>query len=223
MTDPEIIAYSERSADDPLTGVPGVIRKEWRLVPYYSCSRKDLLAHFGANIHSILNPRFILELRYIQRGVVKSWKPMGIYESEESAYSDLDTPNTTHLLSLYIEMRAQADREMEAERIRESEEFNKREMIRELKRKRALADSAFTRLHDKSPEDNLLCEAWNTFVSEAKGNREELSKDARFLTLYHAAYDSDHVSSKRKAIREFLAYVGRGVVEERGVNLSLFT
>ena len=70
-----IVAYKERESMSPTTGVVGIIRVEWRIKPISAYNMDDLYAAFGPNWTSY-NPgaRFVMEQRYIRRGVDEGWK-----------------------------------------------------------------------------------------------------------------------------------------------------
>lgn len=207
----EIVAYHEQPSYDPETGIEGVLRKEWRLVSFYSYPIKLALRLFGSHrVHGQLNPQLILERRYIRRGTVEPWEAVDLYETEESAYFGLDTPHiavSPLFISIQLEQARIRAEEKERERIERERAYEHAEKLR----LRALADDAFTRLRDKSTEsDKSLCDSWEAFIrsDKARENRETYKNDARFMELYTAAYDSYKIPSKRKAIREFLVYVG---------------
>lgn len=205
-----IVAFHEQPSFDPETGIEGVLRKEWRLVSFYSYPIKLALQTFGAHcVHAAKSPKFILERRYIRRGTVEPWEAVDLYETEEQAYYGLDRPHTA-LSETFISIQAENER-IRAEIKQEEDRQRELEYERTEKRRlRAKADDAFIRLRDESGESGkALCEAWNTFCSSVSDeNRDAYANDPRFMSLYNAAYDSYKLPSKRKAMREFLAYVG---------------
>ena len=81
-----IVAYKERESMSPTTGVVGIIRVEWRIKPISAYNIDDLYAAFGPNWTSY-NPgaRFVMEQRYIRRGVDEGWKLFDVYKTREEA------------------------------------------------------------------------------------------------------------------------------------------
>lgn len=206
----EIVAYHEQPSYDPDTGAEGVLRKEWRLVSFYSYPIKLALQTFGAHrVHAAKSPKFILERRYIRRGTVEPWEPVDLYETEEEAYGGLDIPHTA-VSETFIRLKSEYDKWKEEARLQEEADRRREYERAEKRRLRAKADEAFMRLYKNNADDALLCDAWNSFVQAVKDkdNRNTYANDPRFMELYTAAYDSYKLPSKRKAMREFLVYVG---------------
>lgn len=204
-----IVAYDERASENPETGEPGIIRKEWRVVPFDSYTYEKIVYLWGySDRWSCVNPHFIMERRYIIRGDVGPWEPIDMYEDYQSAYAHLDIPHTCVIWE-FIDIKKAADETMRRLREEKAVEEEKERQRVEKQRIRAACNEAFTRLMESSEEGKALCERWNAFVSsnDAKENKERYAADEEFMGLYRAAMDSHTIPSKRKTLRVFLEYI----------------
>lgn len=196
------IAFTERESHDPITGAPGILRREWRIIPVNYSNP----AHIG--IARDRNPTLILEQRYIRRGTIEPWEIFDAYDSETEALSHID-PKAIAIdcpaLVWVQHDRKRIAREREEERRTEQQKKAERE---ETLRLRGLAIDAWWKLYN-NPKYRPLCDEWNEFSSrpsaQALGSR--LSLDTEFMRLYNLAHrGAITATSKRKAMRACLDY-----------------
>jgi hypothetical protein len=198
------IAFTERESCDPDTGEPGILRSEWRLVPFNSSDPAHAhIPHLRDYTHNI-----VLETRYIRRGTVEPWQVFDGYTSEHDALSDIDPRaiaiDCPDLLWIQHE-RKRIDRERAEELAREQEEKAKRE---EQQRLRGLSIDAWWKLYN-SPRYRPLCDEWNEFTTNPSALvlKSQLESDREFMKLYHLATRGATASiTKRQAIRACLDY-----------------
>jgi len=209
--DPEIVAYKERDAPDPETGLPGTLRDEWRVLRVEDYPPGDLTRYFGQDWRNYRRyPTHVLEHRYVRRGVIEPWRPFDTAESFEKSLEYIDDhalPVHPKMIELVAARRAAADRavvEREEKRRREAEQEE-----RDYHKRRA--DRAFTSLTSGSAQGQALVERWDSFISDhnTESFRVRVQNDPRWMDLYRQATTAETVPGRRKAIREFLEYSER--------------
>lgn len=204
-----LAAYTERDSIDPLTCEEGKLRREWAVVP--AAPLPADLTHLSTGFHGHEWGEYALICRYNRRGTIEPWAIFGLYPSEGAALRDIGDSSVVavdiRLMTIQRE-REWARRTEEARLAAESEKARERERTRTL---RLAGNKAFEKLiKGGKPADLALCERWNDFNSSpASIDRRDLyAADPTFMSLYYAALYADRLPAKRKAMREFFAYVG---------------
>lgn len=204
----KIVAYYER----PSVVTEGVLREEWRLVPFLQgepAQAERLIEAFGPDWRRYRPfPADVLEHRYIRRGVEEPWLPVALGNSTEGALQEIEA----HAVAVDPRLEAiQKERaNYAAEREREAREEREHEAAA-ADRKRQLTESraAFRRL--AAGKDAEWATRWNEAVSShSEEERERLKGDPEFVRLHEAVMDAVTVPVKRKAIRAALAYLDQG-------------
>lgn len=203
------VAYVERESCHPDTGAHGILRREWRIVPYSTEIEDRLAAAFGPDWRRYKPfPDTILESRYIRRGSIETWIPFGIYTNEDAAISDIDDNaiaiDCPPLIWIQHE-RAKAKREHEIEQERKRTEAAK---VAEEVRQRNLSRKTWCKLFN-SPRYRPLCDEWNALTSSpgALSIKDDLSSDPEFMRLYRlATIESINTITKRQSMRACIDY-----------------
>lgn len=202
------IAFTERESYDPDTGEEGVLRSEWRLVPYNGSNplHASIADHFQAAGH--FTPSVILEHRYIRRGSIEPWQVFDGYATEHDALLDID-PRATVIdcpALLWIQYdRKRIERERADNLAREHEAQQQLDRERE---QRKLVHKAWDSLY-RSARYRPLCDEWNEFTSRpgAIALKNQLESDREFMKLYtYATRGATTSITKRQAIRACLDY-----------------
>lgn len=206
-----IVAYHERASMDPKTGADGVLRDEWRLVPFREGDAEQdarLVEAFGPDWRRYRPfPKTILEHRYVRRGVEEPWLSVATANRVEEALGEIDPYATAVDQRLAAIQKGRADYAAEqAQAAREQREKDDAAMDR--RRQRVASQDAFDRL--LRSKDAEWAHAWNNTVrATATEDRRRLKEDAAFVRLHDAVIDAVTVPAKRKAIRAALAYLGQ--------------
>ena len=199
----DIVAYKERESMDPATGAEGILRTEWRIIPLATWEKtNDTYAVFGPN-WTRYKPRakFVMEQRYIRRGVDEGWKPFDLYESREDALSSIDSDAKSASSSFTKVEEAR----IAAARTAKIQEARKREadaVAATRRAKQQRSQDAFGRLSEG--KGKALTDAYNAFVTAHMNDasvREQILADR---SLYDAIMDAETVPAKAKAIKAFL-------------------
>lgn len=208
---PPIVAYREK----PSMATVGILRFEFRARRLDGGPEPEIAKHCGPSWRwNAGHPDWVLERRRLLDGVVThDWEPQGFGQERADLADSLDSDAV--ILDPELAERDAADRAIrEAEQARqEQEQAAAREAERAAQAKRAhvaRSDAAFQRLHD-GPHGDLARE-WNAFTAEAREDAAFIahaSKDDSAKAHVAAVRDSVTVPSKRKAIREALAYLRR--------------
>lgn len=200
------IAFTERESAYPDTGAPGILRKEWRLVPF---NRSNPIHYDLANRRQSagrFSPVIVLEQCYIRRGTVEPWEIFDGYETETEALSDID-PKAVAIdcPALVWVQHDKAKREYDAEiikaRAREAEEDESRRL-------RRLSIDSWWKLYN-DPRYRPLCDEWNEMTTShgAASLKTELQADPEFMRLYNLAHRGAITArTKRAAIRACIDY-----------------
>jgi hypothetical protein len=198
-----IVAYKERESMHPETGVVGIIRDEWRIKPIASYNMDDLYAAFGPNWTSY-NPgaRFVLEHRYIRRGVDEGWKKFDVYKTREKALEAIDRDATPVGQGM---SKVKAKRALDEERQRVGEAAERESLwVAEGKRlRRGHSELAFRRMLEG--KNAIWGQRYNEFVEAHKDDAALLATMSADSALYDAVMDAVTIPTKVKAIKAFLA------------------
>ena len=211
----DIVAYKERESEDPATGAEGILRTEWRIIPLATWEKThDPYATFGPN-WTRYKPRakFVMEQRYIRRGVDEGWKPFDLYDSREEALSsiDRDAKSASSGFTKVEGARIAAARTAKIEEMRKHE-ADAASSIRRAKQQRS--QDAFGRLSESKNAE--LADRYNTFVTAHMNDPAMRSQILADRSLYDAIVDAETVPAKAKAIRAFLKrYAGGGGKKRR--------
>lgn len=202
------IAFTERESCDPDTSAHGILRKEWRLVPFNSSNPIHYELTNRRQSAGRFSPAIVLEQRYIRRGTIEPWEIFDGYETETEALSAIDPKaiaiDCPALVWVQHDYKRQC-REYEEQQAREREEKTRREEERRL---RGLSRVAWDKLFNSS-RYRPLCDEWNemTTSSGALSIKDDLQHDREFMRLYRlATIESITMMSKRSAIRACLDY-----------------
>lgn len=199
----DIVAYKERESMDPVTGAEGILRTEWRIIPLTTWEKThDPYAVFGPN-WTTYKPRakFVMEQRYIRRGVDEGWKPFDLYDSREDALSSIDSDAKSASSSFTKVEEAR----IAAARTAKIHEAQKREADAAASVKRAKqqrSQDAFGRLSEG--KGKALTDAYNAFVTAHMNDAAVRGQILADRSLYDAIMDAETVPAKAKAIRAFL-------------------
>lgn len=203
----KIVAYLERESCHPDTGAHGILRDEWRLIPYNSTNPIHVQCANQRNRAGRFTPTTILEHRYIRRGVIEPWQVFDGYESDDAALADI-TPKANSLdprLTWIQHDRIRLAKEREAAKL---EEYRAQQQREEESRLRALSHKAWSKLFN-SPRYRPLCDEWNDMTTRpgARALRDQLINDSHFMALYdRACHQSITTTEKRVAMRECIDY-----------------
>ena len=202
-----IAAYMERESFDPETGDPGILRDEWRVRDVADFAPGALVAAWGPDWRRYKPfASHVLEHRYVRRGVEEPWKPAQSANSEEQALQHIDDKAVA--LDPYLKELQQL-RMLTQEKERKVEEEKRRREIEAYERRyhRGRSAEAFKKL--LASKDAAWAERWNVWIAahQSDAARAAAERDPEFMRLHHAAFDAETVPAKRKAIKEFLAYV----------------
>jgi len=202
----DIVAYSERDSADPLTGRPGILRKEWQVVLLRDARRDyDLEAAWGPDwMNYRPGAGYVLLQRYIRRGVVGPWAPLEAANSWKQALEYIDNHAVACCDTLQEIQRARVEAAA-AEAARKREAAEAKAAADEADRKLKASRAAFDRLWE-SPRDGQWARRWNAFIAERCADERYKSivmQDAVYMTAYQAVMNATTLPSKRKAIREF--------------------
>lgn len=202
------IAFTKRESAHPDTGAHGILRKEWRLVPFNSSNPIHYDLANRRQSAGRFSPSIVLEQRYIRRGDIEPWEIFDGYETETGALSAIDPKaisiDCPALVWVQHEYKRQC-REYEEQQVREREEKYRREEARRL---RGLSRVAWDKLYN-SPRYRPLCDEWNELTTSrgAKSIKDELQADNEFMRLYRlATVESITSLSKRQALRACIDY-----------------
>lgn len=205
MTDPDVVAFHERESCHPDTGAHGILRREWRLVPF----NYDNPIHvaIARNRNASDYPTVVLEQRYIRRGTIEPWEVFDGYATEDEALTAIDAKAVAiHPRLVWIQHdRLRIAREHEAELARKRIEAD--QLADEIYQRRR-SRLAWEKLYN-SPKYRPLCDEWDEFAARptAQALGAQLKTDAEFMRLYRlATIESITALAKRKAIRECLDY-----------------
>lgn len=196
-----IVAYTERQTVDPMTCEEGVLREEWRLVPFSWSNPEHMAARLWDH-----RSNTVLQHRYIRRGTVEPWVVVECCADERKALESIDGKAVAvdrRLAEMQVE-REERRRQHEAE-LREREKRAAEEEKQQHQREES--EAAFCRLLAGKDKDRLAAR-WLEFTVRWKDNAEQLAKwreDSEFMGAYRAVLDAVTVPKKRVAIREFLA------------------
>lgn len=204
-----IAAYHERASMDPMTGADGILRDEWRVVSYREgdpVQAERLAEAFGTDWQRYRPfPKAVLEHRYIRRGAEDPWLPVALGNTVGDALGEVDPgavavdPRLAAIQQKRADYAAERDRKAQEEREREA-------AVGERRRRSADSKAAFRRL--AASGDAEWAERWNAAVgSTSTEQRDQLRRDPEFVRLHEAVMAAVTVPSKRKAIREALAYL----------------
>jgi hypothetical protein len=203
---PKIVAYFERESYDPETGEPGILRREWRVVPsnvYAAEQLRTLMArHSGRDVW----PTNVMEARYIRRGAAEPWVPQYGATSMRDALENLESGVVpVHPLLTEIRIARAAARAAEDRKAREAEA--KAAAERERAELRRASTDAFRRLAES--RDGTLAAEWNFSCSKLNATPPDAAwrSDATLRDHNAAIWSAVTVPAKRKAIRAALAYV----------------
>jgi hypothetical protein len=200
-----IAAYRERASADPLTGEDGVLRVEWRVRPVGDFTSEALAAAWGPDWRRFSpSAEFVLEQRYVRRGVEEPWAPFQTAGSREAALGYIDDRATAVDPEL-IALQAKRRDYQEQQRAKVEAQQRKATEQAELRLHRDRAQAAFVKL--AKSKDGALAERWNSFMSTRQGEQTAFANDAKFMALYKAASEAETVPAKRAGIKEFLFYV----------------
>lgn len=217
-----LAAYSERYSMDPITGVDGVLRKEWKVDKIEPSDRpmSDALAYaFGADWRRYApEAEFVLMVRYIKRGVEEAWTMFQAANTVIQCLGYIDDnviPVCEELLQLQLRRVAYAKGLKSLEALEQRE----RDLREESKRHKKASEAAFLRLRDGKWGE--LAVSWNNTMQLLlciKGARvsERLANCSQFRTLHEAVMDAETVGAKRKAIRLALEWIAGHVDTKTG-------
>jgi hypothetical protein len=204
-----IAAYREK----PSLTCDGALRFEYRVhavedVPGAALSEawgRDWGRHYPETKH-------VVEERRVLCGVAESWR---FHSPARSLAAALDCMGGQDLVVLEPEMRTIWEaRQTEIHRERDEHDARKKARLieereaRDAREQRRRSDAAFERLA-ASQRDGHWAERWNAFLQAVTKDQVFLARagcDDRFQALHDAVIAAKTVPSKRKAIREFLAY-----------------
>lgn len=200
------IAFTERESSHPDTGAHGILRKEWRLVPFNSSNPMHYDLANRRQSTRRFSPALVLEQRYIRRGTIEPWEIFDGYETETEALSAIDPHaiaiDCPALVWVQHDYKRQC-REYEEQQAREREERTCQEEERRL---RGLSHVAWAKLYTRY---RPLCDEWNEMTTSpgTLSLKDELQRDREFMRLYRlATIESITMMSKRSAIRACLDY-----------------
>ena len=209
MTNPCLLAYAERPAADPETGAPGTLRIEWRLWDRLedpgAWMQDRLDSAFPGWLRSSRTPSFVVEQRYVRRGIEEAWQPFDFYSTRAAALGDVDgyaVPVDAQLVAMR-ERAAEEERRERAEQDEKDRLAGERERKREQKRRSMIA---FDRLYETAA-GRPWCERWNAFVVRTQaesGAQARLRADIEFMVAYGAVMAAETIPGKRKAMRVLL-------------------
>ncbi len=202
------IAFHERESAQPDTSEYGILRREWRLVPFNLSNPIHVECANHLQRAGRFTPSLILEQRYIRRGTIEPWEVFDAYDTETAALEAID-PRAIAIdcpaLVWVQHDRKRIKLELEAERIAERD---KEAQLAETRRLRGLSIDAWYKLYN-NPKYRPLCDEWNdmTTRSSALALKPQLQLDSEFMRLYNLAHrGAITATSKRMAMRACLDY-----------------
>lgn len=207
---PEIVAYKERESADPETGEPGILRKEWRVRKVKDFAPEELDAAFGPDWRRYRPfAEYVLEMRYIRRGVEEPWTPHSAANTFEQALESVDSgaipvhPKAKKLEEEREEYRREEAAKAEEKRLAEIE-------AEERRRKKERSEATFRKMSE-SPKFAPWATRWNDFIAKHRGDKDYLESaqaNEGFMRAYNAVVEAQTVPAKAKAIRVFLEAFG---------------
>lgn len=206
--EPAIAAYREHESRYE-KGV--TLRHEWRVRAVDDIPDETLDMHLGAQWR-YLHPgtTHVVEERALRAGQPSTiWTVTFAIDSYEQAAECIDSGAVIvcPILREVHERHEQAQRERMAELAEQAErERLEAEEQAEREARAARSDAAFERMAS-SKSGAVWAERWNAFTRGATSEqRETWRKNAEFVRLHDAVIAAETVPTKRKAIRECLAY-----------------
>lgn len=216
-----IVAYTERESCNPSTGEPGVLRCEYKLVPFDWSNREqqyELTEHFGPRWRETRTATGVITYtRYIRRGVVEPWTPSDLHDTDESALEDIPS-NVTAVDPRLVQIRADNAAYYRQKTKEEQREKVAREERRAKSAIRAKSNVAFDKLLNSTSEQyRRLALDWQACMSKYRETHdkdaiETLRTDVTFMQYYNAVMGAVNVPTKKTAIREFLERYGERAV-----------
>lgn len=203
-----VLAYSERESCHPDTGEYGILRQEWRAVPFDSSNPRHESVRYSGYF-----PTVVLECRYIRRGTEEPWEPFDAFEYFPSLLKSLLYGHS--LSGEIVAMDPRFAQEQEADResraaaeLRRDEEARERAEAEAKAERRARGSIAFNKLA-QTDAGRSLCDRWDAFVNSAtSADIERYKADPEFMRLYTQALEEHRVPSKRRALKDLFKYVG---------------
>jgi len=213
----KLAACLERESCDPITGEPGILRKEFRVDLISDWDYEALQNAWGTDWqwHSP-GASHVLAMRYIRRGVEEPWEPFQSANSFEHALEYIDDKATPLCSELHNLQKRRAEAAAEVAR-REAEQREAEQRKAEHAQLLKASRDAFDRLHTGSTEGHYWCDRWNDATFQCHEREEKqpgfLSTLATgdFRELHDAVIFATKVPAKRKAIKAALAWLEANV------------
>ena len=185
-TNAMIAAYRERSAPNPETGEPGILRDEWRV----------------REVSDFMPASHVLEHRYVRRGVEEPWRLFDAANDHQMALEYVDG-SAVALDPELIEIQTKRAAAAEAARHKADVERTVTVEREAHARREARSAAAFRRLATSS-RDQVWADRWNAFVVQYHDNEAMKAQVLNNIRLYDAVLAAETVPAKRKAIKAFL-------------------
>lgn len=198
-----LVAYKERIAPDPMSGANGTLRDEWRVRLVADFDPADLTDAWGLNWRRY-SPfaGFVLEHRYIRRGVAEAWVPFQSINEYAQAFGYI--PDRAIFLCPVFQKLERGRLIAIAEAKEEAEEKARRDAEAQQARKdRVASQVAFKRMWN-SQKYTKWASAWNDFNQRHVSEAERISENAEAMRAYQAVIDAKTVPTKVRAVKEFL-------------------
>ena len=202
-TNAMIAAYRERSAPNPETGEPGILRDEWRVRGISDFMPEALTAAWGSDWRcSRPCASHVLEHRYVRRGVEEPWRLFDAANDHQMALEYVDG-SAVALDPELIEIQTKRAAAAEAARHKADVERTVTVEREAHARREARSAAAFRRLATSS-RDQVWADRWNAFVVQYHDNEAMKAQVLNNIRLYDAVLAAETVPAKRKAIKAFL-------------------
>lgn len=201
-----LVAYKERIAPDPMSGAQGMLRDEWRVRLVTDFDPADLTDAWGLDWRRY-SPfaGFVLEHRYIRRGVEEPWTPFQSTNEYAQAFGYIPD-KAVFLCPVFQELERGRLAELAQAREEAEEKARKDEEAQQARKDREASKAAFERMWD-SPKFTQWAHAWNAFIQRHATDAERISANAEVMSAYQAVIAAKTVPTKARAVKEFLKIV----------------
>jgi len=199
-----LVAYKERVSCDPISGAQGILRDEWRVRLVADFDPADLTDAWGFDWRRY-SPfaGFVLEHRYIRRGVEEPWTPFQSTNEYAQAFGHI--PDKAVFLCPVFQELERSRLAALAKASEEAEEKVRKEVeLRHAREDRAASQAAFKRMWN-SPKYAKWARAWNDFNQRHASDATRISENVEAMSAYQAVIAAKIVPTKAKAIKQFLA------------------